>query len=120
MQVEIIVPVVLFLSTAVILGLLLMFRHRNQREVQRTLRAAIERGQDTSPEALMQLTAALRPPDADLRRGTISLAIGVGLAIFAFLQGEEEAVAPLLGISAFPFLIGAAYLALWKLRGPRT
>jgi hypothetical protein len=51
-----------------------------------------------------------------MRRGVIAISLGVGFAAFGLLLGEEDAVRPFLAIGAFPFLIGVAYLGLWKFR----
>jgi hypothetical protein len=109
------VPIVMFLSVAIVLGLFFFFRFRTRREIQRTLRTAIEQGQELTPEVLDRLgesTAGV----ADFRRGVLSMAVGVGVAAFGVFLGEEDALRPMLAISAFPFLVGLAYLGLWKFR----
>jgi len=114
---EDLIPVVLFLSIAATLIVLFYLRYRAHREKQLTMRLAIEKGQDLTPEFLQQLSEALTPKNADLRRGAIAIATGLGFVAFGLLVGEEDAVGPLLAISAFPFLIGVAYVALWKFNG---
>ena len=44
----------------------------------------------------------------------MSIGIGLGFVIFGLTLGEEDAVRPLMAIGAFPFLLGVAYLGLWK------
>jgi len=111
------IPIVLFIAVAATLMLLLLFRYRVRKELQLTIRAAIEKDQDLTPEFLQQLSASLTPKNADLRRGAISIATGLGFIAFSLLLGVEDAMGPLMAISAFPFLIGIAYLALWKFGG---
>lgn len=109
------VPIVMFLSVALIFSLFFFFRFRTRKEIQRTLRAAIEQGQELTPDILDRL-GETRSGIADLRRGAISVALGIAILAFGVLLGEEDALGPLLAISAFPFLIGLAYLGLWKFR----
>lgn len=108
------VPISMFLSLGAVVALGLFYRYRTRAELQKTLRTAIERGQEMTPEFLERLGDPPRTPEADLRRGLVAVALGAGFAIFALVLGEEDAVGPLLGLSAFPFCVGAAYLAMWK------
>jgi hypothetical protein len=109
------VPIVLFSSFALVFSLFFFFRFRTRKEVQMTLRLAIEQGQELTPEILDRLGQAPARV-ADLRRGVLSLAVGLGVAAFGVFLGEEDALRPMLAISAFPFLVGFAYLGLWKFR----
>jgi len=108
------VPVSLFVSLGVVIALALYFRFRSRSEVQQTLRQAIERGQEMTPEFLERLGDPPRSAEADLRRGLVSVGLGAAFAIFGLVLGEEDAVGPFLGLSAFPFCVGAAYLFMWK------
>ena len=107
------VPISMFLAITIIFGLLLWFRFRARQELQLTIRSAIERGQDLSPEVLASISDSLSSKFGDLRRGILAIAVGIGFFVFANLIGEEDAVGPLLGISAFPFAIGIGYVGLW-------
>ncbi|HZD54551.1 MAG TPA: DUF6249 domain-containing protein [Woeseiaceae bacterium] len=113
---DVVVPSVMFVSVfgslAVILGLYFMFWHRTRAELQKTVRAALEKGQELSPELIERLVSPRRPPHADLRRALIWLAAGVGCVVFAFFVDEQEAVRPIIGLGAFPLLIGIAYLIM--------
>jgi hypothetical protein len=107
------VPIALFTVIGVTMCLSFYFRHRTRLEIQTTVRAAIERGQELTPEVLEGLSDALNPRHGDLRRGVISVALGIAFALFGILLGEEDAQGPLLAVSAFPFIVGLGYLALW-------
>ena len=116
MSVEIVVPVALFAALFGTVAIVMMFRHRTRREMQLTVRAAIESGQALSPEILEGLTAALQPaPEADLRRGLVGLGLSLAFAVLAFTVGEPEAQGPILGLAAFPFFVGLAYLVIWRM-----
>ncbi len=116
MSVEIVVPVALFATLLCIVAIVMMFRYRIRKEMQLTMRAAIQSGQELSPEVLAGLTAALQPSrSADLRRGVVGLGLSLAFVGLAFAVGEPDATGPLLGLAAFPFFIGLAYLAIWRL-----
>ena len=48
--------------------------------------------------------------DADLRRGVILLSVAVALAVFGYFV--DDARSPLIGIAAFPGMIGVAFIGL--------
>ncbi len=82
--------------------------------MQDTIRVALDKGQELSPELIDRLGHPKAAKDRDLRLGVIWLAVAIGIALFSFAIPEEEATGPLLGIAAFPFVIGVAYLILNK------
>lgn len=109
------VPIVTVLAVAAVVALSSYLRHRIRIEVQQTVRAAIEHGQALTPELLERLGEPPRTREADLRRGVMALAVGLGIVAFGALLGDEEAFDSLLAIGAVPALIGIAYLAVWRL-----
>ena len=114
------IPIVGMIVIALIIGLVLYFRHRNRREVQETIRAAIEKGQDLPGELLenRSFSGSKQPPrkDQDLRRGVVLIAVGLGIGAFGLLVGDRDAVGPFMGIGSIPLLIGAALTLLWIVR----
>ena len=115
MDYEIFIPITAFLSAAAVIILFLFFRFRGRFEVHKTVRAAIERGQQMSPEFLERLgDAPARGALRDLRIGVTSMALGVSIASFGFLLGQGGAIRPLLAIGNIPFLVGVALVGLWK------
>lgn len=109
---DLMIPIVFLVGLAVILGLFFMFRHRSKRDMQETIRLAIDKGQELSPEIIERLGSPLPPPDRDLRRGIISLALAFAFPAFGFAIGDPDAFGAMLGIAAFPFAIGAAFLLM--------
>ena len=111
---EIIIPVVMFLGLTIVFSLLFWFRYRARREMQETLRVALDKGQDLTPEIIDRLGHPKAAPDKDLRLGVIWLAIAVGLALcgFAIPDDNGEALRGILAGAAFPFAIGVAYMIL--------
>jgi len=113
------IPIVLFLTIGLVLGLFIYLKYRTRQDVQATVRIAIERGEALSPELIETLAMNLSSPHADLRKGVISLALGAAGAAFAVLLGEEDARGPIMAISAFPVVVGIAYLGLWFFIGQK-
>jgi hypothetical protein len=96
----------------------LYFRYRAQANVQVTIRAAIDKGLEVSPELLQQLMAPSAPAVdrrlADLRRGIVATALGLAIAMIGIAIGDDGyRVGPAIG--ALPFMMGLAYIGLWKL-----
>ncbi len=111
---EMFVPIAMFIMIFGICAVVMFYRFRSRQELQMTVRSAIDSGQALSAEVLSELTSALHPKKNDLRRGMVFVAVGLAFVAFSFAVGEEDAVGPLLGISAFPFFTGIAYLILWS------
>ncbi|ADL01849.1 DUF6249 domain-containing protein [Brevundimonas subvibrioides] len=101
-------------------------KSRERREMQATVRAAIDKGQPLPPEVIEALsteaTKNLSSRTRDIRRGIIWLATGVGIAAFSLIN-EMRGVGDdwdnggnfdsgLLGIAAIPVTVGLAYLVL--------
>lgn len=109
------VPVSMFIGLSVVLSLWVWFRYKAKKELQETIRTAIEKGQGLSPELIENLVNPPVSPQRDLRRGLISVLVAVAIALFAMFIGEDDAVGPLLGISMFPLSIGVGYLVMHRL-----
>jgi hypothetical protein len=99
-------------------------KSRDRREVQQTVRAAIEKGQPLPPEVIDSLskeaTRNLPSRSRDLRQGVIWLAIGIGLDAFGTISemswGGDGWDGPdfggIVGIAAIPATIGLAFIVL--------
>jgi hypothetical protein len=99
-------------------------KSRERREMQTTVRAAIDKGQPLPPEVIeaMSKDVAKNLPSRtrDIRRGIIWIAVGVGLAAFGLINDynsvhggwDNEVGDGLLGVAAIPFTIGLAFLVL--------
>jgi hypothetical protein len=104
----------LLLAGVVFIGF--YFRYRTRADAQVTVRTALEKGQPLSPETLERLmdpvARRLNRREVDFRRGVILAALGVGIAVigYATMPTLREALA----IAALPFMIGLAYVLLWK------
>ena len=111
------VPISMFAGLTIIISLFFWFRFRARSEMQQTIRSAIDKGQELSPELVESLgTSQKRSKYQDLRNGMIWLAVGAGTALFGVAMGqvEEEVTAIMAGVSAMPFMIGIAYVIMWR------
>ena len=111
---EVWIPLSMFIGLALVLSLWVWFRYKAKRDLQVTIRTAIEKGQGLSPELIENLVNPPVSPQRDLRRGIISVGVAVAFALFALFIGEEDAFGPLMGISMFPLSIGAGYLLMHR------
>jgi len=114
---EILIPLSFFaLLGAIIVGPAWL-KSRERREMQATLRSAIDKGQPLPPEIIdaMTKTVKVAPTSlSDLRTGVIWVAVGVGIAALGFMLGyeAEEAFHPFMGFAAIPTTIGVAFIIL--------
>ena len=110
--------------TAIIVGPT-YFKSKERREMQATVRAAIDKGQPLPPEVIEALgkEASKNIPSRtrDIRRGIIWLAVGIGMAAFSLINnstwGGDSWDGPnfdggMLGMSAIPITIGLAFIVL--------
>lgn len=113
---EEIIPIVMFISVAVVFVFWFFFRHRSRMEMQYTIRLALEKGTELTPELIRQIGEPEPPRDKDLRRGLVWLAIAAGLAIISVAIGsqEPEAFSGIMAGAALPFTIGCAYLIMHR------
>lgn len=114
---EIVVPVVGCMMIVAVVCLPFYFKSRERREMQRTLRVAIEKGQSMPPEVIEAMTKSVKTPPTrlrDLRTGVIWLAIGIGIAgatyFGDFVHGNGDFDG--FGIACIPAVIGVAFIVL--------
>ena len=116
----VLVMISLGLMLASVFILSFYFRYRARSDAQATIRVALDKGQPLTPEVLARLmdphAARADRSQIDLRRGVIATALGAGIGVIGAVGAPmwQQGVA----IGALPFLIGIAYIALWKL-GPK-
>ena len=111
---EIWVPLTMFIGLSVVLSLWVGFRYKAKRDLQETIRTAIDKGQGLSPELIENLVNPPVSPQRDLRRGVISVLVAVATVLFALFLNEGDALGPLLGIAMFPLSIGVGFLLMHR------
>lgn len=108
------IPIVMFIAMAFVFIVFFYLKFRAKVETQQTIRIALEKGTELSPEFIKQIGEPEPPKDGDLRRGMIWIAIGLGFVLLALGIRDEDATGPMLGTASFPTLIGIAYLIMWR------
>jgi hypothetical protein len=107
---------VLALILAGIIFIGFYFRYRTRADAQTTIRTALEKGQQLSPELLERLldpvARRLDRREVDFRRGVVLVALGMG--IFAIAMALTPSLREAVAFAAPPLAIGLAYIALWK------
>lgn len=114
--VELFIPISMFAGLTIVLCLFVWFRYRNRQDMQETIRMALDKGHELSPELIDRMGNPKAPKDKDLRLGIIWLAIAAALALTAVAIPDPSghALRGTLTGAAFPVCIGIAYLIMWK------
>ncbi len=116
--VAVFIPIAIAICVSVVILVFLFLRYRTRLDYQQTVRHAVDKGQQLTPEFLERLGDRAikqeRNPNRDLRFGAIAIAIGLAIGSFGLILGEPDAVRPLMGVGNLPFLVGVAMLVLWK------
>lgn len=113
---DVVIPIFIFAS---IVGIIWLFSHYNYKKrltAHETLRLAVEKGQEVSPELVERMSYLNDPAKSDLRRGILLIAFGAAFICLGLLipHDEPEALRGMLGVSSFPIILGIAYLGLWR------
>ena len=115
---EVLIPITFFLMIAAIVIGPTWLKSRERREMQNTLRTAVERGQPLPPELIEALTKdqvrAKPTASRDLRIGVILLALSAGIAatFMALGYGVDNEAKYFAGFAAIPGSIGLAFIIL--------
>ena len=114
----ILIPLAPFLMVIAIVVIPAWLKSNERKEMQATLRSAIEKGQPLPPEVIDALSRDnIKPPATagrDLRVGVILLAVSIGIALFGYAVSFEnwDAFYPISGLAAIPGMIGLAFIVL--------
>ncbi len=119
MEEHVLIPLTMFIGITVVLSLYFWFRYRGRFDMQETIRLALDKGHELSPEIIDRLGHPKAPRDKDLRLALIWLALAVGLALcgIAVPDPTGHAMRGVLAGAAFPFALGVAYLIMWRVAG---
>jgi hypothetical protein len=90
MGVEILVPLGSFVMIVAIVVAVVWGNVQGRKELNETIRRAIDSGQPLSPEALSALQKPERPASQDLRSGVILTALGIGFGLCSVVFGEGD------------------------------
>lgn len=115
--IALLIPYALFLLLGISLWMILAHRAQTNREIQQTVRLALDRGGDLTPEQIEQVSRGKTSPLLDVRRGIVWVAIAAGLALMGLLVPDPSgnAVRGMLSIAAIPLAIGMGYLVMHRI-----
>jgi len=101
--------VAIFGMPVFIILIIFYFDKRNKEQFHSTLQKLIESGQELSPELLQSIPGYKKGNGKrnDIRTGTITAAVGIGIALFGQFGVSET---PLVGIGLLVFSIGLGIL----------
>jgi hypothetical protein len=102
------VPIVAIAFSLSIPIISIIIDHFNRKSKMKVIEKAIEKGVTLEGLTLEEK----KEPRGPYRSGMVVLAVGIGMAIFAFLMAsvEIEAFYPILGAASIPVLIGIALM----------
>lgn len=113
---NVLVPIFLFAAVVAVIWLYSHYNFKKRYTAHESLRLAVEKGQEISPELIERMSFLNDPVKSDLRRGVLLIAFGIAFMILGAIMphDEPEAMRGIIGISSFPIVLGLAYLGLWK------
>ncbi|MEO0451806.1 MAG: DUF6249 domain-containing protein [Pseudomonadota bacterium] len=116
MMQETLIPIFLFAAIVATIWLFSHYNYKKRHTAHETLRLAVEKGQEVSPELVERMSAMNDPVKSDLRRGILLIAFGVAFILLGGIMphDEEQALRGIIAISSFPIVLGLAYLGLWR------
>ena len=110
---DILIPIVgivgVFGMPVFIIWIVYYFSSRSEKQFHQTLQELIKSGQELSPDILAGIPGYKKGNGErnDIRTGTITAGVGIGIALFGGIGVEEEA---LIGIGLLVFSIGLGIL----------
>jgi len=85
---------------------------KNKKEIQKTIRHLIDKGETITPELLDKLGTYKVQRVTDLRRGLALSSIGIASILCGLIVSEVQTG---FAIGVFPLMLGLAFLLLWKI-----
>ena len=103
----------------ILIGVFFWFRYKGRSDTQQTIRMALDKGLELSPELIDRLGHPKAPKNIDLRLALIWLALAAGLVLcgVAVPDPSGHALRGCMAGAAFPFALGVAYLLIWRFAG---
>lgn len=111
---EELIPIIMFIMIGLVFLVMFHFKFKSKAEFQQTIRLALEKGTELTPDLISRLGEPEPNKDRDLRRGLVWLALAAGTAALAFGIPDEDTLGILLSVAAFPFFIGLAFVIMWR------
>ena len=108
MEVDIVIGVAMALVVIFLIGQTARTIRANA--MHKTLRKAVEKGQEIDPALIDRLDRAPAPGTTDSRIGLVLVAIALALFLAAMMNPGQDNWRQLVTIGLFPLLVGAALL----------
>ena len=106
------IPITLAICLMLIIIASLYFANKYKSEVQQTIRAALDKNSQLTPEHIAQINKVKSGQIADLRRSVFLLALGIAISLAGLLLNISHYALP---IAIFPTMLGLGYLLVWWL-----
>ena len=114
MEVDIIVTIAL--ATAFIVFMTQIGRIIRSNSMHRTIREALSRDSNLTPELLDRIEQDKSQGFGDTRIGLVLVALAAALFAYGLIQGDADDIRNLASIAVFPLFVGAALLGrIWYL-----
>jgi hypothetical protein len=115
MDEEIFIPITFFAMIGAVVWAVQAYGGKYRADLLKTVRAAIDRGTELSPETIKALGAPRRSRYGDVKWGAIWIAISAACVVFGWAvsdvaEADFETMRIFTGIAAFPGFIGLALL----------
>jgi len=111
-MVQLWVPIAAFFSIAFVVYIFLYFKSKGRADIQCTIRQAMDKGTELSPEMIEKMNYVKSPRVLDLRRGIVLLSLGIAIFLASWISGNLSETGP---IAMFPLFVGLGFLAVWKI-----
>jgi len=106
------IPITIAICLTLIALARLWFDHMHKKQVQLTIRKALDNAEPLSLDVLDGIKSARDSKAIDLRRGSLLLALGSAVIMASTLLNFLNVG---LAIAAFPITLAAGFLILWKI-----
>jgi hypothetical protein len=117
---QIIVPGMVFGSFVLMVFFIAYYSYRKRRELMLLVHESIKSGHPLPASFLESLEYKKKPTaDSDLRKSMILIALGLSSIVIIFFVADANDK-PMAALGILPFLVGLAYLFLWKNAQPSS
>jgi len=115
--------IIMMIATAIAFVIVFqqLFRLIRALSAQKTIRQALTRGTELTPELLDRIDerTTSSPSGGDDRTGLVLVAIGLAMLVYGAIQGDPDDVRNMAGIAMFPLFVGAVLAGRHLLRARR-
>ena len=107
---DVLIPVVVFGTIAFVAYMAFHFSYKKRMVVYEAIRVAIEKTGNADPQLINAIVRENVGANADLRKGIILVAVALAFITLGYVIPEEDVFEPMLGVAAFPGLVGLAFI----------